>query len=416
MVSMTEFVGSVDDAYEHLYDLVHLRTHPLAEALVPGLALRREEKAWRLHHLLLDAIEKLDPGPHTPSTSLAWRRHSLMTLRYEEGMEPQAVADELSISLRHYYRERKAAIEAVASVLRDLGKASPTPPHQPHAAAGEQEIPNRLELLRLEATRLAQAARYAHVDAVVRGVASMLKDMLDRHDLAIDLTLLGALPPASVARSLLRQMLMGVLGYLIERSREATIRLTARAEEDAVHIVAMVDPPTALHPMGQQEALERLSALEEMAELSGARIAPIRSAQSILGMEVRLPTTQHHTVLVVDDNRDALELFRRYLSAHDYRVLAAQTAQEGLCLAQQQQPQAIILDLMMPEQDGWDLMQILLNQPATSNIPIIVCSVLKQKELALSLGAAVFLDKPVSEQTLLSTLAALAGNGLNHGG
>jgi CheY-like chemotaxis protein len=65
------------------------------------------------------------------------------------------------------------------------------------------------------------------------------------------------------------------------------------------------------------------------------------------------------------------------------------------------------LDLMMPGRDGWDLMQIPLNQPGTSSIPIIVCTVLKQKELALSLGAAAFLEKLFSQQTLLSTLNAL---------
>ncbi len=69
--------------------------------------------------------------------------------------------------------------------------------------------------------------------------------------------------------------------------------------------------------------------------------------------------------------------------------------------------QAIILDLMMPDQDGWDLMQIFLNQASTQAIPIIVCSVLKQKELALSLGATAFMEKPVAEQELLSVLASL---------
>ena len=415
MILGTEFIACVDDAYEHLYDLVHLRTHALAELLVPDPSLRREEKAWQLHHVLLDAIEKLDPGPQTPATGRVWRRHSLMTLRYVDGLEPQAVADELSIGLRHYYRERKAAIEAVASILWDLGKARPVASHQPSATVEEHEIPNRLELLRLEATRLAQSARYGRADEVVQGVVSLLQHMLEQRELDVDLTLLDALPAATIDRSLLRQMFMGVLGYLIERSREATIRLTAEVAEGAAYISVTVDPPTAIRPMQRQETQERLSALEEMARLSSARILPIRSAQAIVGLEVRLPTSPRRTVLVVDDNKDALELFERYLSSHDYRVVAVQTAQEALSLAQRQQPHVIILDLMMPEQDGWDLMQILLNKTATSHIPIIVCSVLKQKDLALSLGAAVFLDKPVSEQTLLSTLAALEGGGPENG-
>jgi CheY-like chemotaxis protein len=62
---------------------------------------------------------------------------------------------------------------------------------------------------------------------------------------------------------------------------------------------------------------------------------------------------------------------------------------------------------MLPGQDGWDLLQILLNRPETNHIPLIICTVLKQKELALSLGATAFLEKPVTEQALFSTLEAL---------
>jgi CheY-like chemotaxis protein len=112
-------------------------------------------------------------------------------------------------------------------------------------------------------------------------------------------------------------------------------------------------------------------------------------------------------VLVVDDNEDVLELFQRYLVPHQYRVVTAKAVQEGLDLAIRLQPDTITLDLMMPEQDGWDLLQALLNRPDTRHIPIIVCSVLKQKELALSLGATAFLKKPVTELQLLSALQAL---------
>ena len=111
--------------------------------------------------------------------------------------------------------------------------------------------------------------------------------------------------------------------------------------------------------------------------------------------------------MVVDDNEDILELFRGYLSPHHYRVVTAQTGQDALSLARRLRPYAITLDLMMPDQDGWDLLQALLNQPDTQHIPIIICSVLTQKELALSLGATAFLEKPISEDTLLLALEAL---------
>ena len=115
-------------------------------------------------------------------------------------------------------------------------------------------------------------------------------------------------------------------------------------------------------------------------------------------------------MLVVDDNDDVLELFRRYLVPHGYHVLTARSVPEALELAERIHPYAITVDLMLPGQDGWDLLQILLNRSDTRQIPIIVCSVLKQKELALSLGATAFLEKPVTEEMLLSSLSALSGS------
>lgn len=97
----------------------------------------------------------------------------------------------------------------------------------------------------------------------------------------------------------------------------------------------------------------------------------------------------------------------RYLSANHYQTVVARTAAEALDRLRQVQPYAIVLDLMMPGQDGWDLLQILLSRPETQQVPVIVCTVLKQKDLALSLGAAAFLEKPVSEQALVDALAAL---------
>ena len=119
MRSNTEFVEQLSDAYDHLYDLVYLRTHPLADLLLPNLGLRRKEKAWRLHKILLDVINELDPGPQAPVFSREWRRHRLMILRYEDGLDPQSVANELAISRRHYYREHDVAIQAVARILWD---------------------------------------------------------------------------------------------------------------------------------------------------------------------------------------------------------------------------------------------------------------------------------------------------------
>src|SRR4051812_29470112 len=107
------FTAQVADAFAHLYDLVYLRTHPLADIVTSAPDLPNKKKAWLLHDVLLGVIEELDPGFHAPADGREKRRYRLLSMRYSEGLTSKGVADTLSISLRHYYREHDTAIEAV---------------------------------------------------------------------------------------------------------------------------------------------------------------------------------------------------------------------------------------------------------------------------------------------------------------
>jgi CheY-like chemotaxis protein len=112
-------------------------------------------------------------------------------------------------------------------------------------------------------------------------------------------------------------------------------------------------------------------------------------------------------VLIVEDNADALQLYRRYLSDSPYRMLAATDGARALESAEAERPAAIVLDVMMPSQDGWEILQLLKANPDTRAIPVVICSVLRERELALALGAIEFLVKPVSRDELLLALERL---------
>jgi CheY-like chemotaxis protein len=114
--------------------------------------------------------------------------------------------------------------------------------------------------------------------------------------------------------------------------------------------------------------------------------------------------TQGRTCLVIDDHAEFVELLERYVAEHGLQIVTANNGLKGLELAQQLQPNAIILDVMMPEIDGWEILQRLHATPATSAIPVVVCSVFHDPELALTLGAAGVLKKPVRQEDLLAIL------------
>jgi CheY-like chemotaxis protein len=114
-------------------------------------------------------------------------------------------------------------------------------------------------------------------------------------------------------------------------------------------------------------------------------------------------------VLVVDDNADTLQLLQRYLSNSRYRFNGTSDPQQALQLAEELAPKAILLDVMLPDVDGWELLGRLNEYPETSDVPVVVCTILPQEQLALSLGAAAFIPKPVSRSELLATLDRLLG-------
>jgi len=109
-------------------------------------------------------------------------------------------------------------------------------------------------------------------------------------------------------------------------------------------------------------------------------------------------------VLAIDDNADALQLLQRYTAGTRYRLVGTRDPHEALELAQRLAPQVVVLDVMMPQEDGWKVMSMLRQHPYTAHIPIVICTILAQEKLALSLGASAFLQKPVTRQAFLNVL------------
>ena len=112
------------------------------------------------------------------------------------------------------------------------------------------------------------------------------------------------------------------------------------------------------------------------------------------------------TIILADDNDDMRRLMHNYLHSL-YNVVETNSGADVIRLVHENQPFAVILDLMMPDMDGWEVLQSLVNNNKTAHIPIIVCSVLGIKDLALSLGATAFLPKPFSEAEMLQILRSL---------
>lgn len=119
-----------------------------------------------------------------------------------------------------------------------------------------------------------------------------------------------------------------------------------------------------------------------------------------------------HKILVIDDEPDLTMMVRMRLEAAGYEVIEANDGQEGLDKARKENPDLIILDLMLPKLDGYKVCRMLKFDEKYKKIPVIMFTARAQdsdKKLAEEVGATAYLTKPFDPQTLLSKIQELLG-------
>jgi signal transduction histidine kinase len=111
------------------------------------------------------------------------------------------------------------------------------------------------------------------------------------------------------------------------------------------------------------------------------------------------------TVVVIDDDRRSVDLLTVYAEAAGLRVVSARDGRHGIELVRGLQPAIVVLDILLPELDGWQVLESLKADPATVAIPVVVVSILDERARGLALGAAEYLVKPVSREGVFDALA-----------
>ena len=154
------------------------------------------------------------------------------------------------------------------------------------------------------------------------------------------------------------------------------------------------------------DVIDALKLTRQLVGMSGASfdILTQDSQKQRIVFQLVLPGKEQVPVLVIDDNPDTLRLIERYLSNTRYQFIGSVDPEKALQLVEETPVQIIILDVMLPGIDGWEFLGRLRVHPKTNNVPIIVCTILPQEQLAKTLGSAAFIHKPIDRQTLISIL------------
>jgi PAS domain S-box-containing protein len=260
----------------------------------------------------------------------------------------------------------------------------------------------------------------------------------DGRDISIDLRAEPELAPISADRDRALQVLANLLSNAIKFSEPGQrIELTARQEAGLVVFavrdfgrgIALEDHLRIFDKFHQiDSSLTRdvggtglgLAICKALVEEHGGKIW----IESILGKGATFaftlplatsdapvitlrPTSDQPTVLVVDDNTPMRELIAGLVEQAGYRVAEAESGASALQLARLLQPQLITLDVMLPDLDGFDVIQVLRNDPLTRDVPVLFISATSERERALALGGSAFITKPFTSDELIIQIRSL---------
>jgi CheY-like chemotaxis protein len=221
------------------------------------------------------------------------------------------------------------------------------------------------------------------VGKIIEGVLSLGTAInLDPQVISIQPNLIAAIHP-----SILRQILITTISRITDYAQDGTLRIFARFEEGRARIT--VTATLSATDQFNEDALTEDIVMPEDVTVS------LHVNVDHLFLWIDLPSTGAISVAVVDDNPDMVRFYRRCTEGTQYHISPITEAQTLFERIQVIKPAVIVLDIMLPDIDGWEMLTRLHEDPITRGIPVIVCSVIREAQLALSLGAAYYLPKPV---------------------
>jgi CheY-like chemotaxis protein len=417
MLTREEFLEYLREALNHLYDAERLRRSPLATLF--GLA-DRFDAAAALQRILIDAIAALKPPAGETQQSPAWQIYEPLFYRYVEQLSADEVAEQLGIGTRHLRRWQSAAQEALADRLWQQFELSrryadtAAEGAAPSAGDANDTLTNSAAQLREELAWLKEISGTATAD-----LAETLPPILDlagklaaQHGVSLDLALPPSLPRVGAVAVAVRQTLISLLSVVIPRAAGGRVSISVQQVGWNVEIrvaCPQYQSGPQLPRRGETDSeADNLNMAQQVAEICGYGL---RLAADARGFDAALvvPALEQIPVLAVDDSVDALQLLQRYAAGTRYRLITSKQAEEALELAAKFPPQIIVLDVMMPHVDGWEMLGRLRQHPLTADVPIIVCTILAQRDLAMLLGASDFLRKPFTRADFLAALDAGLG-------
>lgn len=405
MISGPLDIQILQHTLRYLYDPVELKHSPLIRFLAISSG---DEASAALRHVLIETIRTLKPSASLSQSSKAWRIYNVLTYRFIEQSTQKQVASELGLGIRQLRRLEILALETLAETLA-VRQASMSSRQEsalpeirfPDAAQGTEQ---ELELLsKTTVNELIEIQPFmASILHTVGPLFQTLGVKVFFNPQAIQTAVYGQAVP-------IRQGIINVLSAFAQSVAGGKIILSLELEELTVSLWATAAPAPDKDLVVEDQVTESVKLGDRLVALSGGKmeLSRLQTKPESLALKISLPISSQKIVLALDDNLDALRLIERYLAGSAYRLFPLQDPSRLISMAEIIGPDVFLLDVMLPGSDGWELLGRLREHPQLNRIPVIISTILSQEPLALALGAAAFLRKPVSQEIFLQTLDRL---------
>jgi CheY-like chemotaxis protein len=361
----------------------------------------------------------MKPGGKASPDSNAWRIYQVMSYRYIEQSSQKEVANDLALSIRQLRRLESMAIRALAELLiaqypaekdQQEGPVSEEITSFTSISPGNNAVDNPTTVdthtgqeQELAWLRKSSPSQTVEVLGLVETAITTIEPLLLVLKVQVVTRIQEDLPPIIGKLTTIRQALLNVLtvSARLVPGGEVFVTVSAESGRILIDVLSHNAKPIAIG----NDSEEVLSLAQQLVEISSGTLTIIApTTGQVLSIRMSLPMTEQIPVLVIDDNEDALRLVRRYLSGSRYQFIGVTDPEITLSMAEEHRPKIILLDVMLPGIDGWELLGRLRSHPWLSDVPIIISTILPQEQLALALGAAEFIRKPVSRESLMAAL------------
>ena len=391
---------------------------------------RKVEELTRVSQELADANRRIQEADKLKSQFLANMSHELRTPmnsiigfseilveRLEEKIEPKHLG-----FLKHIH----ASGQHLLGIINDI-----------------------LDLSKIEAGKMEIYPEFFTIPQVIESVCHVMRGMLKAQpNFVIDVP--ADLPQIETDLAKFKQILFNLLSNAAKFSPpQSPITISARLHDGAITLSVRdegigIDP--TYHAMIFEEFRQvdgtarrefggtglGLALVKKFVELQGGRVAvqselekgstfsvtlPVRSRAAVVTRVPENVPAQQSTsrVLVVEDDPNAYELIASALGSAGYVSIRARHGDEAVRMARESHPAAVTLDLVLPGMDGWEVLKNLKGDDTTRTIPVVIISMVDNRDLGMALGADDYFVKPVDRERLLSRLreitALRGGNG-----